>query len=71
DDDSSIEALLLMPDMTMRVHHARDDAPDAPGLSEQLRARAVDGRDRYDEWKKRITEMLKPPEPPATKGKGG
>ena len=47
EDDSGIEALVLMPDMTMQLRKARDDAE---GLKEH-----------YEEWKERLEKMLAPP----------
>jgi hypothetical protein len=67
DEDSSTEALLLMPDMTMTLRNGREDVSDAPGSG----ARAVERRERYENWKKWLDQLLTPPPPPTQKKGGG
>jgi hypothetical protein len=66
DEDSSTEALLLMPDMTMTLRNGREDVSDAPGAG----ARAQERRQRYENWKKWIEDLLTPPAPPPPNKKG-
>jgi hypothetical protein len=66
DEDSSTEALLLMPDMTMTLRNGREDVSDAPGAG----FRAQERRQRYENWKKWIEDLITPPPPPAPQKKG-
>jgi hypothetical protein len=52
EDDSGIEALVLMPDMTMTLRKAREDANDETAL------------EHYGEWKTRLEKLQEPPPPP-------
>jgi len=73
EDDSEIEALVLMPDMTMKLRNAREDADDRgwDSVSSQG-SRAQERRKRYEAWKTRLDDFLNPPAPtpPKTPGKG-
>jgi hypothetical protein len=51
EDDSGIEALVLMPDMTMQLRKAREDANNE--VAQQ----------HYEEWKARLEQLLTPPAP--------
>jgi hypothetical protein len=59
EDDSAIDALLLMPDGTMKLRSAREEP-------EVMQAR----RDRYEQWRTRLEDAMIPPAPPPTKGPG-
>jgi hypothetical protein len=64
DDDRVIEALLLMPDMSMTLHNGREDCNNSQRDQER--------RQRYEIWKGRLEELLYPTPPVAPKlpGKG-